>query len=391
MASHTTRSRSHRSDPQTNNAPTTSTPAGSNTALEDFEERTRSVEIENARLKFELAEAENELLRQRQQNVAREITLAQVSVATAQPAESMRSDAEPRVGDPPTYKGKTIKEHGEWFWQLNNQIERSPRYFPNDQAKIAHAKLGLREGPADFIRQREETGAGSLGWTYEQFKDELLDLVQHPSMRGNMTMDRYSQARQKPHQTVQDFDSYLGGLESMLDDDFRREPIKRKMFMTKLVPGLQQLLGVSGKQCGTRAELVAEASRLEQLDPERQRALKGARDPLNRSQTSQGTNSRDHKSRPNETRHRGEGQTRTHTPPARAAHAQQTGGSNPNNTPVGNRKRVHSPTQDNACFYCKELGHWKDECPKKNSVGFVEEPKNGSPRRGPRRRDGKDQ
>ena len=78
MASHTKR---HRSDAQANNGHTTLAPTGSNNALEGFKKHTQRVKVGNTRLRLELAEVENGLL---------------------------------------IYRGRIVKEHGEYFWQLSN-------------------------------------------------------------------------------------------------------------------------------------------------------------------------------------------------------------------------------------------------------------------------------
>ena len=232
--------------------------------------------------------------------------------------------------------------------------------------------MGLRDTPADHIRQQEEA-SGALTCTFEEFKQKLLDLIQHPANRGEQLSVSYNKAQQSEHQSAQAFDVELAGIEAMLPFCYRLEELRKGIYLAKLVPALKTLVSVAGHTVHTRAEAVAEASRLEQTDAARQKALhlyksQGSGNSKPRSLEERITQPQDNhilqaNPRKSNRKARGGGQA-----------SQRSRTEKSDNSETGGQSRKRSPEKNNdSCFNCGRKGHWANSCPDKSVIGAVEE------------------
>jgi hypothetical protein len=174
--------------------------------------------------------------------------------------DSSRSSAI-RLATPDLYYGKTLKEHTNFIWQCDVNFRRDPRQFNDDVAKVLYAMQYLRGEPRDRWRAREtEQGRDQASW--QIFLDFLLDLIQNPVNRQLNTAQRYADARQRVHQSVHTYVTYIESLEDELPP--YTEEQRRLHLLTTFRPEIRTALTNHQTIPDTRVDLIALAARLEE-------------------------------------------------------------------------------------------------------------------------------
>lgn len=186
------------------------------------------------------------------------------SEATTAPSlhdASSRSSGSIRLATPETYYGKSLKEHTNFMWQCDVNFRRDPRQFSDDASKVLYAMQYLRAEPRDRWRAQEAT-FGRDQATWQEFSDFLLDLIQNPVNRLLTQAQRYSDARQKPNQSVHSYVTYVENLEDELEP--YSEDQRRLHLLTTLRPELRTAITSHQNIPESRAGLIALAARLEE-------------------------------------------------------------------------------------------------------------------------------
>ncbi|OCK72854.1 hypothetical protein K432DRAFT_387664 [Lepidopterella palustris CBS 459.81] len=164
--------------------------------------------------------------------------------------EEPPTDEEPLTAEePPTvelqpeklslYHGKSVREHREWTRSAENAFSLAPRKFKQDITKIAWTAQFLRATPATTwqnIAARE-----SNDYTWDEYKEILLNLIEDPVNRQRRAAQLYAEARQKPHQSAQEFNLYLISLEGQLDEEYTPEQ-RRIHLWTKLSDTIREAI-----------------------------------------------------------------------------------------------------------------------------------------------------
>jgi hypothetical protein len=182
------------------------------------------------------------------------------------PTRRRRSDDEPRVSELQPeklnlYYGKNVREHREWTRSAENAFRLAPRKFRQDMARIAWSAQFLRGTPATTWQNVATTDTHD-DYTWGEYKELLLDLIEDPTNRQLGAAQLYSDARQKPHQSVQEFNQYLLSLENQLDDEYTQEQ-RRTHLWTKLSPTIQNSILQYQDIPTTRDAIVSLATRIE--------------------------------------------------------------------------------------------------------------------------------
>jgi len=110
------------------------------------------------------------------------------------------------------YKGLSLKEHWIYFRQLETQFQLFPGDFATDEIRILYTMQALQGEPAKAWN-RYDIAHGIERVTWEFFKKFLLNLVKDPESRALSIAKDYALARQRPNQSVHDFNAYLEQLE----------------------------------------------------------------------------------------------------------------------------------------------------------------------------------
>lgn len=159
------------------------------------------------------------------------------------------------------YRGKTLKEHREFFRRAENAFRLTPENFLSDNTKIVYAMQYLRGEPEEaWARHYDACNPHTISWSH--FKTFLLNLVEDPVNRQLDATQQYQDAKQKQGQTVHAFETYLSELEAQLPVQYTEEQSHLHLF-TRLRPELRTAITNYQNIPTTRYGLVALAARLE--------------------------------------------------------------------------------------------------------------------------------
>lgn len=233
------------------------TPAGSPLSLEEKLQRARA-RYEELRKQEELRELDDR------------IAAMTASAASAQRrANSLSSEeqsphgrsAEVQPEKLREYWGNSIREHREWFQSAENAFRLAPRKFRKDSTRIAWSVQSLRGTPAtSWFNVVDKMDESKQSW--RGLKEFLLNLIEDPENRELDAAQAYADARQRPGQSVQQFNQYLISLESQLDSNYS-EAQRRVHLWTKLAPDIRQQITNYQQIPKTRDGIVQLATRIE--------------------------------------------------------------------------------------------------------------------------------
>ena len=278
------------------------------------------------------------------------------------------------------YKGKSPREHSDWFSECEIVFMRSPEYFPNDRMKILYCTASLEGDPGHAWKAHSGINTGDCSvldrTTFAQFKEFLLNLVADPGNRMLLAYEQWHDAKQKPDQGVTAFKAELEGYEDHLDKF--TEAHKANFFLAKLKPSLKNAILNTGIVPKTREDMLAQAIMAENT-LERQRKAGTSTKPFKSNQT---------KTKPQENRVSKPEKKKS------AKAARQIISNNREWKEAKTSTTVNPEHKDDTCHLCSKMGHWANECPEKHSVGAVvgevQSKNSGAPHEPRRRSKGKD-
>jgi hypothetical protein len=237
------------------------------------------------------------------------------------------------------YKGKSIKEAHDWFYDAELKWrEDQDLTWTTDAAKITHC-VSAFEGVPKEIWRRKERAEGIDNMLWEDFVDFMKDSISDPANRNMDALTKHNDARQRDNQTVHSFVTYLDTQEDELGitDDFQ----KRNNFLAKLRPEIRRKIDDSMDIPRSREALIALAVRME--------------NNINRYRKSRDrTNGDSNKERRRSRSPRSENRDRGSRPPYQGSRSL----TNPNSAPLGTRR-----VADITCYKCSRKGHYASKCP----------------------------
>jgi hypothetical protein len=177
------------------------------------------------------------------------------------PDEYERPAAELQPEKLQPYNGKGVREHRDWTRAAENAFRLAPRKFRRDSARIAWSAQFLRGTPATTWQNIAAEEDMDL-YSWNAFKQMLLDLIEDPRNRQLDAAQAYADAKQRPNQTAQEFNQYLLTLESQLSVEYTPE-MGRLHLWTKLLESTRTAILNYQDIPTTRDGLVSLAMRIE--------------------------------------------------------------------------------------------------------------------------------
>jgi hypothetical protein len=168
----------------------------------------------------------------------------------------------PRLKEPDTFKGKTLKEARDFIRSLELVFALAPDAYSAEQEKILYGVMFLAGEPRETWHQNNSVQQlDSYSW--EGFKSFVLDAVEDPVNRSLSTTVAYKTARQGDGQTVQAFVTELATLEEQMD----LYTLEQCTFhlLAKLKPALRIAIIMYHDVPKRREDLVSLAIRLESV------------------------------------------------------------------------------------------------------------------------------
>jgi hypothetical protein len=180
--------------------------------------------------------------------------------ALESPAYRRGTSSRPRLKEPDTFKGKTLKEARDFIRSLELVFALAPEAYSSEREKILYGVMFLAGEPRETWHQNHSLQElDRYGW--EDFKSFVLDAVEDPVNRSLSTTVAYESARQGEGQTVQAFATELATLEEQMD---AYTPTQRtRHLLAKLKPALRTAIITYHEVPKRREDLVSLATRLE--------------------------------------------------------------------------------------------------------------------------------
>ena len=123
------------------------------------------------------------------------------------------------------YRGQNVRAHSEWTRSAENAFRLAPRKFQSTECKISWAAQFLKGTPQTTWQNIACTPqADKYSWV--QFKELLLNLIEDPANRQLATAQQYHDTVQKPHQSTQEFNQQLIALECQLNEEYTQEQLR---------------------------------------------------------------------------------------------------------------------------------------------------------------------
>lgn len=276
------------------------------------------------------------------------------NVGSSASAHAFRSSAagKPRLKEPEVFRGKTLKEAGEFMQSLELVFALAPESYRGDREKVLYGVMYLAGEPRETWHHNHNlTELGSYSWS--DFKRFVLDAVEDPANRTLSVTVAYEEARQKENQSVSAFAAELATLEDQMDP---YTPAQRtRHLLAKLRPALRLNIVTHHDPPQRREDLVSLATRLETASKASVSAV-----PL-----------ASHKRIASKTQERSQSKRRRGGSPRRDdgdSHAKREQGAS--GLP-GGQNRDRSRYADWTCYTCGEVGHISTHCTKQAKTSRV--------------------
>ena len=302
---------------------------------------------EEVRIRAELEAAEAQIRQLESVNASASTAAVTQRVPVAQPAVYPIRRA-PKTRELPNYKGRTIKEAQDFFYQAELKWrEDGDITWNTDAAKVTHC-VSCFEGVARDVWKRKERTMGVDNTSWEEFMEFMKNAISDPENRSVDAITKYQEAMQRPNQSVQSFVSYLDSLEDDLGYD--GGPQSRNNLLGKLKPEIRMEINRQGNIPTSRERLIAAAVRVENHlslfsdKPGRREETSG-----HRRHKGAGSDKGEHRQK------RGRSRSPQRDSGRRRFDSVATGS---NSTPTTGIRDKSSVT----CYRCKKEGHYASAC-----------------------------
>jgi hypothetical protein len=238
----------------------------------------------------------------------------------------------PRLREPDTFKGKTLKEARDFIRSLELVFALAPDAYQHDRERVLYGVMFLAGEPRETWHHGHSVDQLD-GYLWDDFKRFVLDAVEDPVNRTLSTIVAYETARQGDHQSVQAFAAELATLEEQMEP---YTPVQRtRHLLAKLKPALRTGIITYHEVPQRREDLVSLATRLESAERKAVGALAPHKRPIDEQHEKRGSKKR-------------------------------RGGSS-----ADSRSELRPERKENAgaahasvvCYGCNETGHYKSACP----------------------------
>jgi hypothetical protein len=221
----------------------------------------------------------------------------------------------PRLKEPDTFKGKTLKEARDFIRSLELVFALAPDAYSAEQEKILYGVMFLAGEPRETWHQNHSV-SDLDEYLWDDFKSFVLDAVEDPVNRSLSTTISYENARQGEQQSAQAFAIELATIEEQMAPYTNEQ--RTRHLLAKLKPALRTsiisyvVLGSTKRHAGD-----SHADRVKKRRGSPSRSSSALRAPPSQQQSRGGA-----------------GATRSATNPQ--------------------------------CYGCKEYGHIRPDCPNKD-------------------------
>ncbi|KAM0708837.1 hypothetical protein Q7P35_005490 [Cladosporium inversicolor] len=246
----------------------------------------------------------------------------------------------PRLKEPDTFKGKTLKEAREFIRSLELVFALAPEAYSLEREKILYGVMFLAGEPRETWHQNHSV-QDLEGYSWEAFTTFVFDAVEDPVNRSLSTTVAYESARQGEGQTAQAFATELATLEEQMDP---YTPAQRtRHLLAKLKPALRTAIITYHEVPKRREDLVSLATRLESAGKRSEMHMVLGSSHKRVASDSHNARSKRPRGQP------GIGSV-PKPPPSQAASMRNDGGK-------------HRDMGSVRCYKCQEMGHYASACP----------------------------
>jgi len=172
-----------------------------------------------------------------------------------------------------------MKEYNAFTTRMENHFMRHANWFSTDEAKVLDGAGCLND---DLLLKwtQHVKNLGNARQTWDDFTDYLLRQINDPKNLTRRTHQRFTDARQKPHQTVRDLAAYMAQLEALLPETYS-ETQRKENLRTRVLPEIRSESLRYTDESKTYDGFVAHLAMIEEEMPARKGALrKGSKESI---------------------------------------------------------------------------------------------------------------
>ena len=167
--------------------------------------------------------------------------------------------SKPRLREPETFQGKTLKEARDFVRSLELVFALAPDAYRSDREKVLYGVMFLAGEPRENWHH-DHSVAELEDYTWMDFKSFVLDAVEDPANRTLSVTVSYEEAKQKEHQTVAAFATELATLEDQMEPYTPEQ--RTRHLLAKLRPSLRLTIVTHHDPPQRREDLISLATRL---------------------------------------------------------------------------------------------------------------------------------